>query len=73
MRFAFSIVRRALRSAGRVGGTPSRAECRDSFYERLELDIGEQEHGWGNYFPGVIRTLRATSESVPDEEAEAKK
>ena len=50
-----------------------KTECRDSFYERLELDIGEQEHGWGNYFPGVIRTLRATSEPVPDEEAEAKK
>ena len=33
-------------------------ECRDGFYEQMRIDVGEAEHGWGEYFDGVIKSLK---------------
>ena len=34
-------------------------DCRDGFYERVIIDVGEAHHGWGNYFPGIVKSLKA--------------
>ena len=33
-------------------------DCRDGFYERMRLDIGEAHHGWRNYFQGKVKSFR---------------
>lgn len=36
-------------------------DCRDLFYSRFEVAIGQMTHGWGHYFKGAVRSLRVTS------------
>ena len=36
-------------------------DCRDGFYEQLRIDIGESHHGWREYFPGIVRSFKATT------------